>query len=99
MVNWEMEADWASDSVCLRLCTTVQVVVGGILAAQHILILSRVLHAAEVPAEGRASLLATSSSMHKEFTRETGNLSLPRSAIRHHLRARRHRHRRHRIRR
>ena len=32
MDNWEMEADMASDSVHLR--TTVQVVVGGILAAQ-----------------------------------------------------------------
>ena len=73
--DWEVEADMASDSVCLRLCTTVQVVGGGILAAQHTLILSRVLHAGEVPAEGRASLLATSSSISKEFARETGFLS------------------------
>ena len=73
--DWEVEADSASDSVCLHLCTMVQVGGGGILAAQHILILSRVLHAGEVPAEGRASLLATSSSMRKEFARETGNLS------------------------
>ena len=73
--DWEMEADLASDSVCLRLCTTVQVVGGGILAAQHTLILSRVLLAGEVLAEGRASLLATSSSISKEFARETGNLS------------------------
>ncbi len=73
--DWEVEADMASDSVCLRLCTTVQVVGGGILAAQHTLILSRVLLAGKVPAEGRASLLATSSSMRKEFARETGFLS------------------------
>ena len=73
--DWEVEADMASDSVCQRLCTTVQVVGGGILAAQHSLILSRVLLAGEVPAEGRASLLASSSSISKEFARETGNLS------------------------
>ena len=48
---------------------------GGILAAQHSLILSRVLLAGEVPAEGRASLLASSSSISKEFIQETGNLS------------------------
>ena len=94
MVNWEVEADLASDSVCLQLeRTTVQVVGGGILAAQHSLIICRVyghlqrkiicVLVAEVLAEGQASLLATSSSMHKEFTRETGNLSLPRSAMRH----------------
>ena len=65
----------ASDSVCQRLCTTVQVVGGVILAAQHSLILSRVLLAGEVLAEGRASLLATSSSISKEFIQETGNLS------------------------
>ncbi len=73
--DWEVEADMASDSVCQRLCTTVQVVVGGILAAQHSLILSRVLLAVEVPAEGRASLLASSSSISKEFIQETVNLS------------------------
>jgi hypothetical protein len=73
--DWEMEADMASDSVCPRLCTTGQVVGGGILAAQHSLILGRVLLAGEVPAEGRASLLASSSSISKEFARETGNLS------------------------
>ena len=91
--DWEVEADSASDSVCLQLeRTTVQVVVGGISVAQHSLIICRVnghlqrkiicVLAAEVLAEGRASLLATSSSMHKEFTRETDNLSLPRSATR-----------------
>jgi hypothetical protein len=73
--DWEVEADMASDSVCQRLCTTVQVVGGGTLVAQHSLILSRVLLAGEVPAEGRASLLASSSSISKEFARETGNLS------------------------
>ena len=73
--DWEVEADMASDSVCQRLCTTVQVGGGGILAAQQSLILSRVLLAGEVPAEGRASLLASSSSISKEFARETGNLS------------------------
>ena len=73
--DWEVEADMASDSVCPRLCTTVQVVGGGILAAHHSLILSRVLLAGEVPAEGRASLLASSSSISKEFIQETGNLS------------------------
>jgi hypothetical protein len=83
--DWEVEADMASDSVCQRLCTTVQVVGGGILVAQHSLIICRVnghlqrkiicVLAAEVLAEGRASLLASSSSISKEFARETGNLS------------------------
>ena len=74
--DWDVEADSALDSVCLQLeRTTVQVVGGGILVAQHSLILSRVLLAGEVPAEGRASLLASSSSISKEFARETGNLS------------------------
>jgi len=73
--DWEMEADMASDSVCPRPCTTVQVVGGGILAAQHSLILNRVLLAGAVLAEGRASLLATSSSISKEFIQEMGNLS------------------------
>ena len=82
---------------------------GGILVAQHSLIICRVnghlqrkiicVLAAEVLAEGRASLLATSSSMHKEFTRETGNLSLPRSATRHIQRHRPHPHHRRRPRR
>jgi len=113
--DWEVEADSALDSVCLQLeRTTVQVGGGGgggggILVAQHSLIICRVnghlqrkiicVLAAEVLAEGRASLLATSSSMHKEFTRETGNLSLPRSATRHIQRHRPHPHHRRRPRR